>query len=137
MMKNLFLILLLIIAVQVKSQNIIGIVRDSVKNTTISNVKVKIKNLSTGVEDSVTTNSNGQWTFNLMTNVEADEFVTDNFIVFQNYPNPFSAEGRFTSFRRLPRKRLLNTTQAKIPNQPFLEFYRHWSTVYCRFAPCV
>jgi membrane dipeptidase len=96
-MKKLFFLILLIVSVHVKSQNVVGIVRDSVKNTPISNAKVKIKNLLTGVEDSVTTNSNGQWTFNLITNIETEDILTDNFIVFQNYPNPFTTEGRFAS----------------------------------------
>lgn len=72
------------------AQNVTGSVRDLIKNTPISNVKVKIKNLSTGIEDSVYSNSNGQWIFNLATSVDDNDAVADNFHVFQNYPNPFN-----------------------------------------------
>ena len=98
-MKNLLLLFLFIITAHIRSQNVIGIVRDSVKNTPIANVKVKIKNLSTGVEDSVTTNSNGQWTFNLMTNLETDDISNNDFIVFQNYPNPFNPSTKINFYQ--------------------------------------
>jgi len=98
-MKNLLLLFLFIITAHIRSQNVIGIVRDSVKNTPIANVKVKIKNLSTGVEDSVTTNSNGQWTFTLMTNLETDDISNNDFIVFQNYPNPFNPSTKINFYQ--------------------------------------
>ncbi len=98
-MKNLLLLFLFIITAHIRSQNVIGIVRDSVKNTPIANVKVKIKNLSTGVEDSVTTNSNGQWTFNIMTNLETDDISNNDFIVFQNYPNPFNPSTKINFYQ--------------------------------------
>ncbi|MCS7053344.1 MAG: membrane dipeptidase [Ignavibacterium sp.] len=85
-----FLIALLAFYIQFTfAQNVTGFVRDLIKNTPISNVKVKIKNLATGIEDSVYTNSNGQWIFNLATSVGEDDLIADQFHVFQNYPNPF------------------------------------------------
>ncbi|MCX7612053.1 MAG: membrane dipeptidase [Ignavibacterium sp.] len=85
-----FLIALLAFYIQFTfAQNVTGFVRDLIKNTPISNVKVKIKNLATGIEDSVYTNSNGQWIFNLATSAGEDDLIADQFHVFQNYPNPF------------------------------------------------
>lgn len=86
-----FLVIFLTFWVQITfAQNVTGIVRDLIKNNPISNVKIKIKNLSSGIEDSVFTNSNGQWIFSLATSVNENDFLADNFQVFQNYPNPFN-----------------------------------------------
>jgi membrane dipeptidase len=89
-MKKFFIIFVVLYVNLAFAQNVTGLVRDLIKNTPIPNVKVKIKNLTTGVEDSVYTNSNGQWVFNLATAVDENEIITDNFYVFQNYPNPFN-----------------------------------------------
>lgn len=89
-MKNFLLLLILLLNHFIQAQNITGIVKDLVKNTSISGVNVKIKNLSTGLEDSVLTNQNGQWIFNLATSLNENDLIADNFKVFQNYPNPFN-----------------------------------------------
>lgn len=89
-MKKLVVIFFIFFLQLAIAQNITGSVRDLVKNSAISNVKVKIKNLSTGVEDSVYTNSNGQWIFNLATSLNDNEIISDNFYIYQNYPNPFN-----------------------------------------------
>jgi membrane dipeptidase len=89
-MKKFLFLFLLLSFYSIKAQNITGQVKDLIKNTGLSGVKVKIKNLSTGLEDSVLTNQNGQWIFNLATSINENDLVADNFQVFQNYPNPFN-----------------------------------------------
>lgn len=89
-MKKLLLLYIILSLSTIQAQNITGLVKDLIKNNAIPGVKVKIKNLSTGLEDSVLTNQNGQWTFNLSTTVDDKDLIANDFYVFQNYPNPFN-----------------------------------------------
>lgn len=89
-MKKLLLFLILLPFQQITPQNISGTVKDLIKSNPISGVNVKIKNLSTGLEDSVFTNQNGQWIFYLSTSADDNETLVEDFHVFQNYPNPFN-----------------------------------------------
>jgi membrane dipeptidase len=91
-MKYYLIAVIVFYSISIFSQNVTGIVRDLVSNKPISGVKIKVKNLSTGLEDSVFTNTNGQWVFNLSTSVNEREIIARDFYLYQNYPNPFSAE---------------------------------------------
>lgn len=71
------------------AQTITGLVKDKISLQPIANVKVEVTNLTSGLKDSVFTNSSGQWQFNLLTDVE-DEILLNNFFVYQNFPNPFN-----------------------------------------------
>lgn len=71
------------------AQTITGLVKDKISLQPIANVKVEVTNLTSGLKDSVFTNSSGQWQFNLLTDVE-DETLLNNFFVYQNFPNPFN-----------------------------------------------
>lgn len=71
------------------AQTITGLVKDKISLQPIANVKVEVTNLTSGLKDSVFTNSSGQWHFNLLTDVE-DEILLNNFFVYQNFPNPFN-----------------------------------------------
>lgn len=71
------------------SQTISGIVKDKISLKPLQNVKVTVTNLSTGLSDSVFTNSNGMWYFNLLTGMD-DNVPPNEFYVSQNFPNPFN-----------------------------------------------
>lgn len=71
------------------SQTISGIVKDKISLKPLENVKVEVTNLSTGVRDSVFSNSNGRWYFNLLTDND-DDILPNQFYVSQNFPNPFN-----------------------------------------------
>ena len=71
------------------SQTISGIVKDKISLKPLENVKVEVTNLSTGIKDSVFTNSNGIWYFNLLTKMD-DNILPNEFYVSQNFPNPFN-----------------------------------------------
>lgn len=90
-MKKIFVSLLVLFCLsQVGfSQTISGIVKDKISLKPLQNVKVTVTNLSTGLSDSVFTNSNGMWYFNLLTGME-DNVLPNEFYVSQNFPNPFN-----------------------------------------------
>lgn len=71
------------------SQTISGIVKDKISLKPLENVKVEVTNLSTGVRDSVFSNSNGRWYFNLLTDND-DDILPNQIYVSQNFPNPFN-----------------------------------------------
>lgn len=71
------------------AQTISGIVKDKISLKPLENVKVEVTNLSTGVRDSVFSNSNGRWYFNLLTDND-DDILPNQFYVSQNFPNPFN-----------------------------------------------
>lgn len=90
-MKKIFVSLLVLFCLsQVGfSQTISGIVKDKISLKPLQNVKVIVTNLSTGLSDSVFTNSNGMWYFNLLTGMD-DNVPPNEFYVSQNFPNPFN-----------------------------------------------
>ena len=85
----LFLILIVFLNYNLFSQTISGIVKDKISLKPLNNVKVEVTNLTTGLKDSVFTNTSGQWQFNLLTDVEND-IIPNKFYVSQNFPNPFN-----------------------------------------------
>ncbi len=119
-MKHFLVIAVIFYNILIYSQNITGIVRDSVSNKPISGVKVKVKNLTNGLEDSVLTNSNGQWVFNLSTSVDQNDVIAKDFYLFQNFPNPFSSEGNNNSGSGVSTK--INFV---IGNDDIVEIYIH------------
>ena len=119
-MKHFLVIAVIFYNILIYSQNITGIVRDSVSNKPISGVKVKVKNLTNGLEDSVLTNSNGQWVFNLSTSVDQNDVIAKDFYLFQNFPNPFSSEGTNNSGSGVSTK--INFV---IGNDDIVEIYIH------------
>ena len=119
-MKHLLIIAVISYNILIYSQNITGIVRDSVSNKPISGVKVKVKNLTNGLEDSVLTNSNGQWVFNLSTSVDQNDVIAKDFYLFQNFPNPFYADGEIGSGSGVSTK--INFV---IGNDDIVEIYIH------------
>lgn len=89
--KNLLLLLLfLIIHTNIYSQIISGTVKEETSNVTIQNAKVTIIDYTAGTTDSVLTNNIGRWSYNLVTSVDDEGYNPDNFIVMQNFPNPFN-----------------------------------------------
>jgi membrane dipeptidase len=90
-MKKIFQILTCAILINCAaySQSISGIVKDKISLKPLNNVKVSVTNLSTGLSDSVFTNSNGMWYFNLLTGIE-ENLLPNQFYVSQNFPNPFN-----------------------------------------------
>ncbi len=88
-MKKLILILFLQFSTLIYSQIVSGIVKDKISLKPLENVKVEITNTTTGIKDSVFTNSSGVWQFNLLTNMD-DSFSPEDFRVYQNFPNPFN-----------------------------------------------
>jgi len=73
------------------SQTIAGKVQDDLTKLPVQNAKVEIVYNATGFKDSVFTNSNGIWFYNLTTGNDNSEVITPNdFEVYQNYPNPFN-----------------------------------------------
>lgn len=90
-MKKIFVSLLVFICLsQISfSQTISGIVKDKISLKPLQNVKVTVTNLSTGLSDSVFTNSNGMWYFNLLTGID-NNVLPNEFYVSQNFPNPFN-----------------------------------------------
>lgn len=78
-----------LLIVDILPQTITGIVKDKISLKPLSDVKVEITNLDTGVSDSVFTNASGQWQFNILTDVEND-LLPNKFYVSQNFPNPFN-----------------------------------------------
>lgn len=90
-MKKIFISLLVFFCLsQISfSQSISGAVKDKISLKPLQNVKVIVTNLSTGLSDSVFTNSNGMWYFNLLTGMD-DNVPPNEFFVSQNFPNPFN-----------------------------------------------
>ncbi|MEJ5263596.1 MAG: carboxypeptidase-like regulatory domain-containing protein, partial [Ignavibacterium sp.] len=90
-MKKIYVSLLILFCLSQTSfsQTISGIVKDKISLKPLQNVKVTVTNLSTGLSDSVFTNSNGIWYFNLLTGMD-DNVPPNEFFVSQNFPNPFN-----------------------------------------------
>lgn len=88
-MKTLFLLINLSICSLNFAQVISGTVRDSIDQRVIANAKITIVNLTTGITDSVFTNSSGNWNYDLLTSVNNFPELPTNFLTAQNYPNPF------------------------------------------------
>ena len=93
-MKIFYFILAVFISVNtcfIYSQTIAGKVQDDLTKLPVQNAKVEIVYNATGFKDSVFTNSNGIWFYNLTTGNDNSEVITPNdFEVYQNYPNPFN-----------------------------------------------
>ncbi len=80
---------------QFSAQTLTGNVKDLKTNAPISNSKVEIKNLDNGIIDSVFTDQSGNWTYNLITSINGDDFTIPNSLyVDQNFPNPFNPSTR-------------------------------------------
>jgi membrane dipeptidase len=84
------------------AQQISGTIKDELTKLPVKTAKVEIVFNSSGYKDSVFTNSNGVWIYNLATAIEDDEYgAPRDFVVYQNYPNPFnpSTTIRFAIFK--------------------------------------
>ena len=80
---------------QLSAQTLTGNVKDLKTNAPILNSKVEIKNLDNGIIDSVFSDQSGNWTYNLITSVNGDDFTIPNSLyVDQNFPNPFNPSTR-------------------------------------------
>ncbi len=80
---------------QFSAQTLTGNVKDLKTNAPILNSKVEIKNLDNGIIDSVFSDQSGNWTYNLITSVNGDDFTIPNSLyVDQNFPNPFNPSTR-------------------------------------------
>ena len=91
-LKNFLLLFFLFLIIQpyLYSQTISGTVKEKTSNFLIENAKVTIIDYTAGTNDSVFTNNIGRWSYNLVTSVEGEGYNPDNFIVMQNFPNPFN-----------------------------------------------
>lgn len=68
-----------------------GCVKDLINNSPIENAKVQIKNIDTGIIDSVFSDAIGNWQYNFITSADNNSnFIPNNLRVFQNFPNPFN-----------------------------------------------
>lgn len=85
-----FLLLHLLINSYTYSQIVSGTVKEETTNVNIQNAKVIIIDYTAGTTDSVFTNNIGRWSYNLVTSVTDEGNNPDNFIVMQNFPNPFN-----------------------------------------------
>ncbi|NWF50240.1 MAG: membrane dipeptidase [Ignavibacteriaceae bacterium] len=101
MMKNIFLIsqfLILFFYTFSFASQISGTVKDSKTHLGIRDVKVEIVDQYTGNRDSVFTNPDGIWYYNLLSSADMNFNGPENFLVYQNYPNPFNPSTRIQFF---------------------------------------
>ena len=76
-----------------------GNVKDVISNSPIENAKVQIKNLDTGIADSVFTDAIGNWQYNFVTAVYGNpDFIPNDLQVYQNFPNPFNPSTKIGFF---------------------------------------
>lgn len=76
-----------------------GNVKDVINNSPIENAKVQIKNLDTGIADSVFTDAIGNWQYNFVTAVYGNpDFIPNDLQVYQNFPNPFNPSTKIGFF---------------------------------------
>lgn len=76
-----------------------GNVKDVISNSPIENAKVQIKNLDTGIDDSVFTDAIGNWQYNFVTAVYGNpDFIPNDLQVYQNFPNPFNPSTKIGFF---------------------------------------
>lgn len=77
----------------IKSQtiSITGTVKDYKSNSPIENAKVKIRNSTGGLIDSVFSDAIGNWQYDIATSIDDDiYYLPNNLEVMQNFPNPFN-----------------------------------------------
>jgi membrane dipeptidase len=80
------------------ASQISGTVKDSKTHLGIRDVKVEIVDQYTGNRDSVFTNPDGIWYYNLLSSADMNFNSPENFLVYQNYPNPFNPSTRIQFF---------------------------------------
>lgn len=68
-----------------------GNVKDLKNSSPIENAKVQIKNVDTGIIDSVFSDAIGNWQYDFITSADNNsDLIPNNLRVFQNFPNPFN-----------------------------------------------
>jgi membrane dipeptidase len=89
------ILLLCIIPINIIAQSnvvhISGRVTDAVTAAELSDVKIYITDINQGTTDSTLTNLSGFWEYDLIvTSIEQNQNLPNQFSVTQNYPNPFN-----------------------------------------------
>ena len=82
-------ILILFVFENFYSSNIGGCVTDFNSSEPINNALIEIRNTESDFIDSLFSDINGNWDYDLVAGIEED-FLPDDFRVRQNYPNPFN-----------------------------------------------
>lgn len=86
-----FLFYILDVLLIAQTISVTGNVKEIKNNAPIENARVRIKNLSNGVMDSVFTDIAGNWEYDILTvSVDPGYYLPKDFIVEQNFPNPFN-----------------------------------------------
>lgn len=92
--KNFLLLIFLILLYSTsytQTISISGSVKDIITNAPIENAKVEIREINSGVTDSVFTDLTGNWQYQfLVSNIGSEQITPAGFQVFQNFPNPFN-----------------------------------------------
>jgi len=86
---KIFICLFLILSVSVEAQRLSGQITDYDEDFGIENAELIIIDFTHSRIDTIFTDSNGNWEFQLITNVN-DQSIPDDFNLLQNYPNPFN-----------------------------------------------
>jgi len=86
---KIFICLFLILSVSVEAQRLSGQITDYDEDFGIGSAELIIIDFTHSRIDTIFTDSNGNWEFQLITNVN-DQSIPDDFNLLQNYPNPFN-----------------------------------------------